>query len=275
MKYLVALRFNALIGISLVSIVAIAALAGYVVPSADPLHIDYSAFLSPPSPAHPFGTDNFGRDVLSRVLVGAWSSLISAFGTVVVAVILGGTLGAVAGFFGGWVDRLIGILTDTLMAFPGLLMALALISILGAGIVPMIITLGVSFSTIFIRVVRSLVLSLREQEFVQASSAMGNGEMYTILRHILPNCISSLLVLATSTLAFAILAESALSFLGLGVQAPNPSWGGMLAEGRGLMGHAPWLVLFPGFAIFLTLLGINLVGDALRDWLDPWMESET
>ncbi|MFC6589335.1 ABC transporter permease [Sulfitobacter pacificus] len=160
------------------------------------------------------------------------------------------------------------------MAFPGLLLALALISIVGAGILPMIITLGVSFSTIFIRVVRSLVLSLREQEFVEASRAMGNSETFTILRHILPNCMSSLVVLGTSTLAFAILAESALSFLGLGVQAPYPSWGGMLADGRGLMGQAPWLVLFPGFAIFLALLGINLLGDALRDWLDPWMEGE-
>ncbi|GAA6178099.1 ABC transporter permease [Sulfitobacter pacificus] len=268
------LRFNLLIGALLVFAVVIAALVGLLAPPADPLHIDYSAFLAPPTVLHPFGTDDFGRDVLSRVLVGASVSLMSALGTVIVAILIGGTLGAIAGFFGGWTDRIIGVLTDTLMAFPGLLLALALISIVGAGILPMIITLGVSFSTIFIRVVRSLVLSLREQEFVEASRAMGNSETFTILRHILPNCMSSLVVLGTSTLAFAILAESALSFLGLGVQAPYPSWGGMLADGRGLMGQAPWLVLFPGFAIFLALLGINLLGDALRDWLDPWMEGE-
>lgn len=268
------LRPNALIGGGLVSVVLLAAIVGQVAPPADPIKPDFLAQLQPPSWEHPFGTDQFGRDLLSRVLAGAGVSLFAATATVLVALVFGTVLGALAGFFGGWVDRGIGIITETLMAFPGLLLALGIMTVLGAGIGPLVMALGLAFSPSFIRVTRALVFSLKEKEFVEASRALGNGRSYTLARHILPNCISSLSVLCTTILALALLAESALSFLGLGVQPPAPSWGGMLADGRGVMVQAPWMVVFPGLAIFSALLGINLLGDALRDWLDPRMEGE-
>ena len=266
------LRLNAVLGVGLMLLTLGAALVGQIAPPADPIRPDYLAMLQAPSAAHPFGTDQFGRDVLSRVLAGAGISLFVALSTVVFALALGTVLGALAGFHGGWVDRVIGVVTDTLMAFPGLLLALAIMAVIGPGMGGLIFALGLAFAPSFIRVTRALVLSLREKEFSEASRALGNGPLYTLFRHILPNCVSSLIVLATTVAALALLAESALSFLGLGVRPPAPSWGGMLADGRGLMGQAPWLVVFPGLAIFLALLGINFLGDALRDRLDPQME---
>lgn len=268
------LRPNAAAGAALVAVTLIAAAVGQIAPPADPIRPDFLARLEPPSSAHPFGTDQFGRDVLARVLAGAGVSLFVALATVAVALALGTVLGALAGFHGGLVDKAVSIVTDTLMAFPGLLLALAIMAVIGPGIGGLILALGLAFAPSFIRVTRALVLSLRETEFAEASRALGNGSGYTLARHILPNCVSSLTVLATTVAALALLAESALSFLGLGVQPPAPSWGGMLADGRGLMNQAPWLVVFPGLAIFVALLGINLAGDALRDLLDPRMEGD-
>lgn len=268
-------RWNATLGGALLLAVLIAALVGALAPPADPLKPDYLAILAPPSAAHPFGTDQFGRDVLSRVLLGAGVSLSLAAGSVALAALIGIALGATAGFAGGWIDLIVGVLTDAVMAFPGLLLALAVMASFGASAGALVAALGVAFAPSFVRVTRSLVLSLKQREFVEASRALGNGPIYTLSHHVLPNCISSLVVLATSITALAMLAESALSFLGLGVQPPAPSWGGMLADGRGVMRQAPWLVIFPGLAIFLALLGINLAGDALRDRLDPRMEGRT
>ncbi len=264
-------RWNAALGGLLLTAVLLAALIGWLAPPSDPLKPDYLAILAPPSTLHPFGTDQFGRDVLARVLLGAGVSLLMALGSVLLAAVIGIALGAVAGFVGGWVDRVAGVLTDAVMAFPGLLLALAIMASVGASATALIAALGVAFAPSFVRVTRSLVLSLKAREFVEASRALGNGPLYTLFRHVLPNCIPSLVVLATSITALALLAESALSFLGLGIQPPAPSWGGMLADGRGVMRQAPWLVVYPGLAIFLALLGINLAGDALRDRLDPRM----
>ena len=274
MSAILRLRPNALAGLVLAGLTLIAAFVGQIAPPADPIKPDFLAQLQSPSPAHPMGTDQFGRDVLSRVLAGAGVSLFVALTTVAVALALGTVLGALAGFHGGLIDKVVGVITDTLMAFPGLLLALAIMAVIGPGIGGLIVALGLAFAPSFIRVTRALVLSLRQTEFAQASRALGNGPLYTLARHILPNCVSSLTVLSTTIAALALLAESALSFLGLGVQPPAPSWGGMLADGRGLMGQAPWLVVFPGLAIFVALLGINLTGDALRDLLDPRMEGE-
>lgn len=265
-------RANAVLGAGLVAMTLAAAVLGQVAPPADPIKPDYLALLQPPSAAHPFGTDQFGRDVLSRTLAGAGISLFVATATVTFALALGTFLGALAGYHDGWVDRIIGVITDTLMAFPGLLLALAIMAVIGPGMAGLIFALGLAFAPSFIRVTRALVLSLREKEFAEASRALGNGPLYTLFRHILPNCVSSLTVLATTVAALALLSESALSFLGLGVRPPAPSWGGMLSDGRGYMGQAPWLVIFPGLAIFVALLGINFLGDALRDRLDPRME---
>ncbi|MCR9194489.1 MAG: ABC transporter permease [Hyphomonas sp.] len=274
MARLARLRLNALVGGTLLLIALIAALVGQFAPPSDPIKPDFLVLLQPPSWEHPFGTDQFGRDMLSRVLAGAWVSLYAATLTVIVAFLLGTTLGALAGFYGGWIDRGVSVVTETLMAFPGLLLALAIMAVMGAGLVPLVTALGLAFAPSFVRVTRALVLSLKEKEFVEASRALGNSQTYTLFRHIVPNCVSSLSVLCTTILALALLAESALSFLGLGVQPPAPSWGGMLADGRGVMVQAPWMVIFPGVAIFGALLGINLLGDALRDWLDPRMEGE-
>lgn len=268
------LRLNAILGGVLLFLVLAAAFMGQVAPPADPIKPDFLAQLQPPSWEHPFGTDQFGRDMFSRVLAGAGVSLFAATATVLVAFLLGTTLGALAGFYGGWVDRGISVITETLMAFPGLLLALAIMAVLGAGIGPLVMALGLAFAPSFVRVTRALVMSLKEKEFVEASRALGNGNSFTLARHIIPNCVSSLSVLCTTILALALLAESALSFLGLGVQPPAPSWGGMLADGRGVMVQAPWMVIFPGIAIFAALLGINLLGDAMRDWLDPRMDGE-
>lgn len=266
------LRLNAILCFVLVGATLMAAAVGLLAPPFDPVKPNYIALLQTPSMAHPFGTDQFGRDVLSRVLAGAGVSLFVAFATVCAAFLMGTFLGAIAGFFGSWTDRLIGIFTDTLMAFPGLLLALAIMAVIGPGMGGLIFALGLAFTPSFIRVTRAMVLSLREKEYIEASRVLGNGSFYTLFRHILPNCLSSLIVLATTVAALALLAESALSFLGLGVLPPAPSWGGMLADGRGVMGQAPWLVVCPGFAIFTALLGINFAGDALRDHLDPRMD---
>lgn len=271
MRYPLFFRLNAKIGLMLMTAVLIVTAIGQIEPPHDPVRPQFTARLEPPSAVHWLGTDQFGRDVLSRVVAGAGVSLFVSLTTVCVAFAIGVTLGALAGFLRGWTDRLIGMVTDAVLAFPGLLLALAIMVSFGGSIGALILSLGIAFSPSFIRVTRALVLSLKEKEFAEASRALGNGPVYTLMRHILPNCLSSLIVLATSVAALALLAESALSFLGLGVRPPAPSWGGMLSDGRGLIRQAPWLVVFPGLAIFIALLGINLTGDALRDWLDPRM----
>jgi peptide/nickel transport system permease protein len=262
---------NALIGGTIIAVVVIAAAIGAVWTPYDPLGIDFLARLAPPSAAHWLGTDEFGRDVLSRLMAGASTSAWISLLTVVLAVGAGTALGVFTGFVRGWVDRLIMAFNDALLAFPGILLALGLLAVFGANKYGIIFALGLAYTPSVARVVRGTVLSLREKEFVEASRVMGNSETYTMWRHILPNCIAPLTVLATSLFGWVLLAESALSFLGLGVPPPAPTWGNMLAGSRAFIAQAVWLGIFPGLCISLTLLGINLLGDAVRDKLDPRM----
>jgi peptide/nickel transport system permease protein len=262
---------NALIGGTTIGVVAVAALIGAVWTPYDPLAIDFMARLAPPGGAHWLGTDEFGRDVLSRLMAGASTSAWISLLTVILAVGAGTALGVFTGFVRGWVDRVLMAFNDALLAFPGILLALGLLAVFGANKYGIIFALGVAYTPSVARVVRGTVLSLREREFVEASRVMGNSEAYTMWRHILPNCIAPLTVLATSLFGWVLLAESALSFLGLGVPPPAPTWGNMLAASRAFIAQAAWLGIFPGLCISLTLLGINLLGDAVRDRLDPRM----
>jgi peptide/nickel transport system permease protein len=264
-------RANATVGAVLVGCAVLAALAGQVATPYDPIALDFGARLASPSWDHWLGTDQFGRDVLSRLLSAASVSMTVSLSTVALAMAIGITIGAVSGYFGGWLDRLVMTIVDAFMALPGLLLALALMAAVGQGKWGVILALGLAYAPSVTRVVRGIALSLREKEYVEASRAMGNGELYTIARHVIPNCVGPLTVLATAFFALTILAESALSFLGLGVPPPYPSWGGMLADARSYFAFAPWLAIFPGLAISITLLGINLLGDALRDRFDPRM----
>jgi peptide/nickel transport system permease protein len=264
-------RANATVGAVLVGCAVLAALAGQVATPYDPIALDFGARLASPSWDHWLGTDQFGRDVLSRLLSAASVSMTVSLSTVALAMAIGITIGAVSGYFGGWLDRLVMTVVDAFMALPGLLLALALMAAVGQGKWGVILALGLAYAPSVTRVVRGIALSLREKEYVEASRAMGNGELYTIARHVIPNCVGPLTVLATAFFALTILAESALSFLGLGVPPPYPSWGGMLADARSYFAFAPWLAIFPGLAISITLLGINLLGDALRDRFDPRM----
>jgi len=264
-------RANALVGGLLVGILALAAIVGLLWTPYDPLAIDFRARLAPPGPAHWLGTDDFGRDVLSRLLAGAWTSASIGVVTTAAAVAVGTLVGILTGFLRGWVDRVVMAVNDTLLSFPGILFALGLLAVLGANKWGIILALSLAYVPTVVRVVRATVLSLRERDFVAASRICGNSALYTMARHVAPNCIAPLIILATVMFGWIILAESALSFLGLGVPPPAPTWGNMLAGSRPLIAQAPWLGIFPGLAIALTLLGINLLGDALRDRLDPRM----
>ncbi len=250
---------------------AIAALLGAIHPPYAPLDTSLLEKLNPPSIAHWFGTDQYGRDILSRILVGASMSILLSTLSVACAVMVGTVVGLVAGYFGGIVDRLLMMLTDALMAFPGILLALGIMAVLGRNKWGVSLGLSIAFSPSVARVVRGTVLSLRESDFVQASLAMGRSRLFVLARHVLPNCVTPITVIATTLFGVAVLAESALSFLGLGVPPPQPTLGGMLADSRPFLDHASWMAIFPGVAISIALLGVNLLGDALRDQLDPRM----
>jgi peptide/nickel transport system permease protein len=265
-------RIHAWIGVVLVGgFVTVAMLASIWTP-ADPLALNLRARFRPPGDASLLGTDEFGRDVLSRAMAGAATSLWIAAASVALALALGIAAGLLAGFARGLADRLLMVANDALLAFPGILLALAVMVVLGASPASLVLALGLAYAPSVVRVVRGTVLSLREREFIEASRVIGNGATYTVLRHVLPNCVAPVAVLATSMLGFVLLSESALSFLGLGVPPPAPTWGNMLAAARPHLLSAPWLGLVPGACIALTLLGFNLLGDGLRDWLDPRME---
>jgi peptide/nickel transport system permease protein len=238
----------------------------------DPLKIAPRMRLQPPGGDFLLGSDEFGRDVLSRIMAGAGTSLLVAAATVLIALLLGVVVGLVAGYVRGWVDRILMVGNDALLAFPGMLLALGVMVIIGANKWGIVLALGLAYAPTAVRVVRGTVLSLREKEYIEASRVIGNSGWRTLFVHILPNCIAPLVVLATSMFGWVILSESALSFLGLGVPPPAPTWGNMLSSGRPYIESAAWLGIAPGVCIALTLLGINLLGDALRDWLDPRME---
>jgi peptide/nickel transport system permease protein len=266
-------RRNARIGGVLIAAMLIAALLGNIYTPYDPIINDLLARLKPPSAAHWLGTDEWGRDVFSRLLNGASVSVLISFATALIAVVVGALIGALTGYFGGWLARIAMLLVDALLAFPSLIMALGVIAVFGASSEGVICALSLTYIPAVARVVRANVLSLREKEFVEASRVMGNSELYTMLHHALPNAIASIIVIATALFGWTLLAESALSFLGLGVPPPASSWGGMLADSRNYVGRAPWLAVAPGLAISLSLLGVNLFGDALRDEFDPHMKN--
>lgn len=263
---------NLLIGGVLIGALLIVAVTAAFWTPFEPLRPNLRARLQPPNDVFLLGTDEFGRDVLSRLMAGALTSTLVAGLTVIFAVTLGTVLGLVAGFLRGWTDRVLMAVNDTLLAFPGILLALGVMIVVGANRWGIVLALGLAYAPSVTRVVRGTVLSLREREFVEASRVIGNSPIETMLRHIAPNCIAPVTVLATNMFGWVLLSESALSFLGLGVPPPAPTWGNMLASARPHMETAVWLGVAPGLAIALTLLGINLLGDFLRDVLDPRME---
>lgn len=240
----------------------------------DPAGIRLVARLKPPSGQFWLGTDEFGRDVVSRLMAGASQSMIVAILTVALAITIGTIAGLIAGYTRGLVDRILMVFSDALLAFPGTLLALGLMVVTGPSKYGIILALGIAFAPSVLRVVRASVLSAREKEYVEASRVIGNSEVTTMFLHVLPNCTAPILVLATSMFGWVVLAESGLSFLGLGVPPPAPTWGNMLSAARTYIEKAPWLGLAPGICISMTLLGINLFGDALRDRFDPRMEQK-
>ncbi len=263
------LSFKTLAGVALVGLLALVVLVGFVWTPYDPIAVDLGHALAAPSSQHWFGTDSFGRDALSRAMVGARISAALALNVVLLDVVFGMALGVLAGFLRGWADRLLMMVGDTVLAFPGILLALALIAVLGGSYFSIVLALSIAYLPSVIRVTRASVLSIREREYIEASKVAGDHPFYTMLRHVIPNALPPVIVLATSLFGWVILSESALSFLGVGVPPPAPTWGNMLASARPYMQSASWLSIVPGLCIAVTLLGINLLGDALRDWLDP------
>jgi peptide/nickel transport system permease protein len=257
----------------IVIILIITALIGPLIAPYDPNNIDMANRFDQPSPAHPFGTDDFGRDILSRVIVGARVSLQVGLIAVGLAATVGTLLGLVAGYAGRLTDEVIMRAMDILFAFPAILLAIAIMAALGKGITNAMIAIGIVYVPIFARIARGSVLSIREEEFIDAARAIGASDNRIIFRHILPNTLSPLIVETTLSLSFAILAEAALSFFGLGTQPPDPSWGRMLSEGRAYFQQSVWLAIWPGLAIMMTVLGFNLLGDGLRDALDPRLKN--
>jgi peptide/nickel transport system permease protein len=258
-----------------VLLVCVALWAPYMAPY-DIRQQDLTARLQPPSRAHPMGRDEFGRDVFSRVLYGARVSLRVGITVVAICASVGTLIGALAGYYGGWMDRIIsGFLFNAFLAFPGLLLALAMIAFLGPSVNNLILALSIIGWVSYARLIRGQVLKVKELEFVQAARAMGASDARILWRHILPHVVPPLIVQATLGVAGAVLAEASLSFLGLGVQEPMPSWGKMLDSGRAYLTTAPHLVLFPGLAIALTVLAFNFAGDGLNEWLTPQRSRST
>jgi peptide/nickel transport system permease protein len=271
-------RRTALFGLAVVAVVVVAALFAPALSPFDPLEQDIAQRLREPGwedsqgHAHPLGTDHLGRDILARIIYGSRIALMVGLSAVLISGILGMAIGLCAGYFGGRTDDFLMRLADIQLAFPFILLAIAVIGVLGPSLGNIIVVIGVSSWVVYARVVRGEVLSIREREFVQAAIALGSGDGRILVRHVLPNAFTPWLVVATLDMARVIVIESALSFLGLGVQPPTPTWGGMLADGRVYLSTAWWLATFPGIAILVTVLGINLFGDGLRDTLDPRLQ---
>jgi peptide/nickel transport system permease protein len=271
-----AARRTALFGLVVVAIVVLTAVAAPLLSPFDPIEQDLGdrrlkepGFRDAAGALHPLGTDHLGRDLLARVIYGARPALLVGFAAVAISGLIGMAVGLASGYFGGRIDDALMRLADIQLAFPFILLAIAVIGVLGPSLKTIIVVIGVSSWVVYARIVRGAVLTLREREFVQAALALGGGDSRVLLRHILPNVFTPWLVVATLDIARVIVIESALSFLGLGVQPPAPTWGGMLADGRVYISTAWWLATFPGLAILVTVLGINLFGDGLRDTLDP------
>jgi peptide/nickel transport system permease protein len=254
-------------GVVVLSLFVVGALIGPVILPYDPNAMAFDMMLSP-SLVHPLGTDDLGRDLLARILVGARISLFVGVATVAIALAIGVTLGVLAGFFGGWVDHLIMRYVDLQWAFPNFIIAVYLVAVFGTGLLNVIVAISLAFVDDFARIARGMVLSIKEEQYVAAARTVGVSKYRIMWRHILPNATAPLIVQATVSVSYAILGEASLSFLGLGVEADTPTWGLILADARSFISRAWWLGVFPGLAIMLTVLSINFIGDALRDFLD-------
>jgi peptide/nickel transport system permease protein len=262
-------RPPALLGVAAVLLFSLAALGAPWVAPGDPIQTSWSLIRKPPSPAHLLGTDDLGRDVLSRVIWGARISMRAGVLSILLAMALGVPAGLVAGYYRGVADQVIMRVTDAWLAFPFLILAIGLVTILGPSLTNATLAIGLGATPTYVRLTRGLVLATREEDYVQSARALGAGDSRLMRRHVLPNIASALLVQATVSIPAAIIAEAVLSFLGLGVQPPAPSWGTMLNTAQQFLDTAPWMALWPGLAIFTLTLAFNLAGDGLRDVLDP------
>ncbi len=254
----------------IVSVILIAVFAPFIAPY-DPTVQNYDSLLSPPSLEHPFGTDDLGRDLLSRVIFGARYTLLVGIGVVAIVAVAGSIMGFLAGFYGGRVDAFIMRIVDIMLAIPALVLALAIAGALGGGLWNVIIAIGAVGWTQFARLVRGEVLKIRESEYIQAARALGASDFKIIFQHVAPNMLAPVIVYTTLYIPSAILWAASLSFLGLGVQPPYPEWGALIANGRSYLSFAWWIATIPGGAIMITVLGFNFLGDGLRDALDPKM----
>jgi len=262
-------RKGAMVGLAFVALFILMALVAPWLAPHDPLATSWSAIRKAPSLANLFGTDEIGRDVLSRVLWGARASLLAGVVSVCISLALGLPIGMLAGYLGGWTDALISRATDAMLACPFLILAIALAAFLGPSLTNAMIAIGISATPIFIRLTRASVMAVKVEDYVEAARAVGNPHLRIVLRHILPNILAPLIVQATLAIAAAVIAEASLSFLGLGQQPPAPSWGSMLNTAKNYIDQAPWMAVWPGASIFLLVLSFNLLGDGLRDALDP------
>jgi peptide/nickel transport system permease protein len=263
---------GAVFGAIVVLIFAILALFAPWIATHDPLQTSFMAIRKAPSAAMWLGSDELGRDIFSRLVYGARASLMAGVVSVLIALAVGVPFGLISGYFGGWTDSIISRATEALLAIPFLILAIALAAFLGPSLTNAMIAIGVSAAPNFVRLTRGQVLSITKEDYVQSARALGASDTRIICRHIFPNVMPPLIVQATITIATAIIAEASLSFLGLGLQPPTPSWGSMLNTAKNFMTQAPWMSIFPGAAIFLAVLGFNMLGDGLRDALDPRQE---
>jgi len=257
------------LGLIIVLALILAAITAPILAPHDPYEQDYTAVLQPPSSKHPMGTDNLGRDVLSRVIFGSRVSLQVGLIAVGLATVVGVTVGLVSGYWRGALDEVLMRIMDALYSFPAVLLALAITAALGPGIGNAMVAIGIVYIPLFARLARGQVLQVREFDFVMATRSIGASDARIITRHIFPNILAPIIVQASLSVAMAIIVEASLSFLGLGVQPPTATWGGMLRIGYRFLERAPWLALYPGLAIFVTVLGLNFLGDGLRVALDP------
>lgn len=259
--------------IFILTLFVVAALAPIVAPH-DPYQADFFRTLEGPSSEHPLGTDDLGRDVLSRIIHGARISITIGFISVAIGLAIGVPIGAISGYYGGKLDMLVQRLVDIMMAFPGILLAIIIVSVMGVGLVNAMIAIGIVSIPTYIRLVRGSVLSIKNKDFVEAAKALGVSEAKIIFKHVLPHCLAPIIVQSSLQVGVAILWAAGLGFLGLGAQAPIPEWGAMLSQGRGYIRTAHHVTTFPGLAIVFTVLGFNLFGDGLRDALDPKMSRD-
>lgn len=262
-------RPSAVLGLIVIVLFIIMAVFAPLIAPYDPVATSWSAVRKAPSAAHWFGTDDLGRDIMSRIIYGTRASLSAGVISVSIAVVIGVPLGLLAGYIGGFIDALISRITDAMLACPALILAIALAAFLGPSLQNAMIAIGITATPLFIRLTRGQTLNVRVENYIEAAEAIGNSRLRIALRHVLPNVIPALLVQVTLSIAAAIIAEAALSFLGLGQQPPSPSWGSMLNSAQRFLVSAPWMAFWPGLSIFLVVMSFNLLGDGLRDALDP------